>query len=302
MQQYNVFEDGNTETMALLDPFFDWSSEQIADFALPPLDYQLMEGFSPLEGLSGSVHGQNASQDADDCEVRFNSHSTLHHSQEKTLEASNDDEPFSRDMKLAECSVPQVVKHKCTSTVIRFTEEMRQKLFMELSTHVSHEMLQLLDPLSAVSFERSLQRYVEVFHTHVPMMHASMFEFFQTPSPLVLAMSAIGAIYRMERKVAAVLYNIAHQSLESMELTRTFRPSKILLQDWIKSEHTPSNATTTPLWKSQTTFLLTLFEILSGDSELFAMAIERLGFFVLVGYSSRRFPPADRIIRISELV
>lgn len=272
-----IFVGENPELMNLFDPFFDWSSQQMADFAFPTLNDQLIGGFSPLETLSDPVQGQSVCRQVDTPEFPLDTPSTTNHFQFR-IPPSNQRVPVKLQQPV-NCSVPQVVRHRCTTAVIHFTEDMRHALLTELSARVSHDTLQLLRPLSAASFERCLQRYIEVFHTHVPIIHPPTLDLPNSPAPLVLAMCAIGAVYRMERKVAAIFYNLAHQSMGNIGLTRSHHFNGTYLQDWMKPEHMPSELAPIPLWTSQTIFLLTVFAMLSGDAELSSMAVDRLGFF-----------------------
>lgn len=274
--QHNISRDAHSDWINLLDPLVDWSSQQMADFALPLLNDQLMEGFSPLDELQSSAQKQNAFQANAASGVWSDAYPTTNVFQSNSLEASGVDVRATTSSQLG--SVPQVVKHNCSTTVILFTESMRQNLLAGLPGIVSSELLQLVQPFSAKLFERCLQRYIEVFHTHVPIFHLPSLNIGRAPTPLVLSICAIGAIYRMERKIAAILYNIAQQSLKNMDPTGVHQLNRTLLQEWIKPGHAPGKPESTPLWKSQTTYLLTVFETLSGDPELSSLAINQMGF------------------------
>lgn len=266
----------------LVDPIFGWSSQEMAAFALPPLGEQLIDGFSPLDGYCTVAQEERLPQPVTAPSISIDHDPAFEELQEAALGASNHDVGHSRNLDTRECSTIQVVKHKSTTTIIHFTEDMHHNLLKDLSTRVSHETLQLLQPFGAVSLKRCIRRYMDVFQTHVPILHVSTLEIAIIPSPLVLAMCMIGAIYRMERKAAAIFYNVAHRSLRQTGLMGEDSPNKIYLHGWITPEETPRELASTPLWISQTIFLLTMFETLSGDPELTAMAIERLGFFARV--------------------
>jgi hypothetical protein len=95
----------------------------------------------------------------------------------------------------------------------------------------------------------------------------------------------------MERKVAAIFYNAAHQSLEGISSFFSGRgpplDGHLLLRDWIKPAGAERDeSSTNPLWISQAKLLLALFETFSGDSDLCSIAIHRIGFFVWVSTHS----------------
>lgn len=61
-----------------------------------------------------------------------------------------------------------------------------------------------------------LSGYISSFHTHLRIIHLQTFDPRTTPSPLVLAMCSIGALYRLDRRRARHLYDIAVRSVETV--------------------------------------------------------------------------------------
>lgn len=59
-----------------------------------------------------------------------------------------------------------------------------------------------------------LSSYITNFHGHLPIIHLETFSPRATPSPLILAMCSIGALYRLDRRRAKRLYQVATSSLE----------------------------------------------------------------------------------------
>lgn len=56
---------------------------------------------------------------------------------------------------------------------------------------------------------RFLKSYFDHFHRHLPIIHAPSLILAQCPSPLILGMSCIGALYRFDRRRAVRIYNMA---------------------------------------------------------------------------------------------
>ena len=61
--------------------------------------------------------------------------------------------------------------------------------------------------------QRFLSSYLTCFHHHLPIIHIHTLNLDRTPAPLVLSMCAIGALYRLERKLAAHLLEWADRTL-----------------------------------------------------------------------------------------
>lgn len=269
------YEEIGAEWPAFADPFFDWPSQQMADFALPHLDSHLMDGFSPLEELSSMFNSST------DLQVDFLSNLTGEH--QISQPAAQQNSPISLKVNRP---VLQATRHSKPPSPIRLTNETCEKLLKDLSGQVSPGIMKLMTSFATVLYERCLQRYFAIFNTHSPLFHLPSLDLDKVPAPLVLGMCAIGAIYRMERKIAAIFYNAAHQSLENISSLSSGRGPPLqglLLQDWIKPvEEKVDESSTHPLWISQTKLLLAMFESFSGDPELSKMAIHRVGFFVWV--------------------
>lgn len=58
-----------------------------------------------------------------------------------------------------------------------------------------------------------LSTYFEVFNVHLPLLHAPSFDSEHQASGLLFAMSTVGALYRLERRVAALLYRAADAAM-----------------------------------------------------------------------------------------
>lgn len=107
-----------------------------------------------------------------------------------------------------------------------------------------------------------LGTFFDVFNVHLPLLHAPSFHFDDQAEGLLLAMAAIGAMYRLERGAAAVLYraadNAAPVGARSAQVGSFHRSA--------------SGSSADPRWRSlayyQTRLLLQYVGILGGDAEL----------------------------------
>lgn len=116
------------------------------------------------------------------------------------------------------------------------------------------------------ALRRFLGAYFDVFNVHLPLIHAPSFNFDRQPRGLLLAMAAVGALYCLEHRSAALLYWAADAaapvgaSMSQME-----------------SSHQPARGkspgpTISGKWEclaySQTRLLLQYFGIFGGEPEL----------------------------------
>lgn len=63
--------------------------------------------------------------------------------------------------------------------------------------------------LTPAAIRLFLGSYFDVFNVHLPLLHEPSFEFAEQPTGLLLAMAAVGAMYRLERRALGVLYRAA---------------------------------------------------------------------------------------------
>ncbi|KAE9574990.1 hypothetical protein CGMCC3_g8819 [Colletotrichum fructicola] len=129
-------------------------------------------------------------------------------------------------------------------------------------------------PIPAAKFLRScLSSYITCFHIHFPLIHIQTLELNQVPSPLILAICAIGALYRLDRRRARMMYNLAKQSSGDIKNPLP-ADGRAVVKDYA-------------LWTVQTRVLLSFFAIMSGDRELVNDTMRDNGFYTLV-YSQAR--------------
>lgn len=63
--------------------------------------------------------------------------------------------------------------------------------------------------------EQFLNTYFDAFHPHLPIIHLPSFTQSQMPSALVLAVASIGALYRLSRRKAYILYDLSERLVHS---------------------------------------------------------------------------------------
>ncbi|KAH7124575.1 hypothetical protein EDB81DRAFT_951610 [Dactylonectria macrodidyma] len=112
-----------------------------------------------------------------------------------------------------------------------------------------------------------LLSYMECFHGHLPIIHLPTFDLMKAPSPLTLALCCIGALYRLDRRRARQLYDLAAEAVES-----------VIVPSRCSSPPTKD----CPLWLVQSKMLLSIYSLLSGDSDLASYAMEGNGFFPMI--------------------
>lgn len=63
---------------------------------------------------------------------------------------------------------------------------------------------------------RFFSSYIDCFHRHFPIIHLPSLNLLTAPSPLILAMSGIGALYRLDRKRAHSIYHLSMKMMEAV--------------------------------------------------------------------------------------
>lgn len=113
--------------------------------------------------------------------------------------------------------------------------------------------------------ERLMEAYVSCFHCHFPIIHIASLDLSIAPGPLILSICAIGALYRLDRRRAVQLHNIASSSLHR---SVSSQPSSF-----------SSPASARPLWVVQSCLLLSMYAAFSGQSAAVLSTVEKMGFF-----------------------
>ncbi len=298
--------DGDLEFLDFFDPFLGLPPKQIEAFALPPLN---TDGWSPLENFSGSSQASMQDYDFQQSHLLTTNQSpsvadswatthanalarrysaTWHETPATNFTARNEPEAQ------LTLHVPQAKQSKPPALV--FTESMRAHLLKDLSSRLNPEQLHNFRLPTAAALQKCIRTYVDAFHVHLPIFHLQTMDFESTPSPLILAICAIGAQYRLERKVSAALYLKADQALAAAVVDRGGHLHKKprLLEDWVRPRCQQRKSTPDALWKTQTRLLIAMLSCFSGDTEVISKAISHLGDFLIVSSPSLAIPESSK--------
>ncbi|EXJ77119.1 hypothetical protein A1O3_10277 [Capronia epimyces CBS 606.96] len=293
--------DGDLDFLNFFDPFTGLHPKQVEACALPPLIGNI-DGWSPLENFSTSSQTSMQDYDFHQASVPTSTSSDPQLVDSSRLTSQPGNSPTSG---LGQGWKPDCQKSKITSTSVlsgvgtyqspelekpvsdrqgslTFTDEMRSTISEDLSRRLSPEQLHSFRLPSTTALRKCLRTYVDAFHVHMPIFHLHTMDLGSTPSPLVLVICAIGALYRLERKVAASLYLAAGQALCATVDRRGQAPKKPrFLEDWSQPSVEKPASYQQYVWPSQTRLLLAMFACFSGDPEVIAKSIVQLGEFLI---------------------
>lgn len=129
---------------------------------------------------------------------------------------------------------------------------------------------------SAPVLEKFLDSFASSFNRHVPIFHIPTLQPETTPSPLVLAMCAIGALLLLDRQNASLLYTLSRRAL-AYEYLESRHEHPTMFWDWSRPSETDVPVGLRPLWDTQTDLLLTYFGAFCGDPDLVVRTMEEIG-------------------------
>lgn len=109
--------------------------------------------------------------------------------------------------------------------------------------------------------DRFLNSYLTCFHDHFPIVHVASLNLSTVPAPVVLAMCAIGALFRLERKHAIKLRDSVDQALASEKLNN---PTIGILTAW-------------PTWMAQCKLLSLYAALFAGDLFTITLGLQSMG-------------------------
>jgi hypothetical protein len=159
--------------------------------------------------------------------------------------------------------LPRLIKErKTTPPRIIFNEGARKTLMADLKERLSPADIPVEIP-SSQSLQRFLGQFFKGFNSHLPIFHIPSFNVARVPSPLLLAMCSIGALFHLERNTAARLRELAHEALHLTHLKRSNR----------------SPAEARPLWEVQCKLLIIAEAAFGGDCAGVSWALENIGIF-----------------------
>lgn len=143
---------------------------------------------------------------------------------------------------------------------------------------------------STNTLNQLLGTFVDVFLSHLPVIHLPTFDLDKTQPPLILSMCAIGALYRLERKMSLDLYLQADQLLlrEWHKPARREEAFESVFSKYERSRRRHDKGPETrqcsspQLWMVQCRVLLTWFASFTGNPTLVRKGIQDVSILVNV--------------------
>jgi hypothetical protein len=180
--------------------------------------------------------------------------------------------------------LPRIAKLTPTPRpILTFTEAMRSRLLQDLEARVGSTYLCKSPIPSASILEKCLRAYFDAFHIHFPLLHIPTMDLEHTPSVLILAICAIGALYRLQRRTASLLYIHASNALSLADgnpASTVFRPD--CFETWTTPQISQGSKGLCEIWISQSRLLLTMLGAFNGDPSIAKKAIQDFGCLVTV--------------------
>ncbi|OXV06836.1 hypothetical protein Egran_05400 [Elaphomyces granulatus] len=187
--------------------------------------------------------------------------STSEHAAAPSLSATEDRMPSVNDTLSAR--PPRLIKEcRCDHHLITVDQAARAALLSDLRKRLPLCNVEMEIPNSQ-RLQNFIRQFFNGFHSHLPIFHVPTFDAAKTPSPLVLAMCSIGALYHLERKTASCLRQLANDALHQTHISRL--------------DHNPTEARA--LWEVQCKLLTMSCAAFGGDSAAVASALEDTGIF-----------------------
>jgi hypothetical protein len=113
-------------------------------------------------------------------------------------------------------NLPQVVKDKPSKIPnVVADNTLHASICKDLANRLDRPQVPQEVPSSTV-LKGFLNSFFECYYKHQPFIHLPTLSMADTPSPLILAMCCIGALYRLDRRRAQTLYTICTQSIAAV--------------------------------------------------------------------------------------
>ncbi|KAF2099804.1 hypothetical protein NA57DRAFT_75310 [Rhizodiscina lignyota] len=155
-----------------------------------------------------------------------------------------------------------------------FSEDMRQDLLRDIRARSMATFAGNIAVPRASIIQACIRTYIDCFDPHLPFIHIPTLVLQGSPSPLILAMCAIGSLYRLERKVAGDFYSLAEDLISSSEMHA--KPRLRRLSNVFASPRQPFEAAQDlerPIWAVQCRLLLNVFALFAWDGGLVQEAL-----------------------------
>lgn len=170
-----------------------------------------------------------------------------------------------------------VIRDRPRTKPVIFTEDMRQNMISDLLDLGCGLGVETAFP-SATVIQSCVRAYFERFHIHQALFHPHTFNLNQMTNSLVLAICAIGALYRLDRKLSAFLFCIAEKALDMFSLKRDADTASPSFEEKANSSSVrQTTASPKPLWELQTRVLLMFVAAIGGKPAFSRRAIDGIG-------------------------
>lgn len=111
-------------------------------------------------------------------------------------------------------NLPRVLREKSDNFPrVELDEDSHIRIHSNVCSQLGEEVCKDSLPSFRV-LRRLFSGYIDCFHRHLPMIHLPSLKPAESPSALILAMSCIGALYRLDRRRAASTYCLARKLLD----------------------------------------------------------------------------------------
>ncbi|ODV89119.1 hypothetical protein CANCADRAFT_3755 [Tortispora caseinolytica NRRL Y-17796] len=156
----------------------------------------------------------------------------------------------------------------------RVTPQLRLHLMTTLSTPTPFTGPTIPSLPSTLDLQRYIHTYTRDFGRHLPFLHTT-FSFTLENSPLLLAMSAIGALYEFEPVKARRIFEASRRSIHVYLEGRRLR-----------NQGAQGKAEITPIWLVQCLILGVVFGLFCGDPVTSEIAAAQTSAVVSLSYSA----------------
>ncbi|KAK1536010.1 hypothetical protein CPAR01_09552 [Colletotrichum paranaense] len=208
----------NGSALGSLDSFLaDPISQSVLPISEEPFDFAHDFGFLDAPdwmGLSNTGTGLEASNDstASPPEKSCSFERSLHHADGETWPETLK----STSQAVTGRKLPRLLENKrCTKPSLTMDKPMHDSICRDVNKRLTGpDISKDIPPLKAC--QSFLSSYVECFHCHLPLVHLQTISHGDIPSPLILAMCSIGALYRLDRRRARRLWDLALRLIEPL--------------------------------------------------------------------------------------
>jgi hypothetical protein len=112
--------------------------------------------------------------------------------------------------------LPHVLQDKSNSPPrIEVDQLAYESILNDVTSRMSGEDCSQILP-GIQDMRRFIGGYLDCFHRHLPIIHLPSLKIADTPSPLVLALTCIGALYQLDRRRAALSYQLSLRLLQKV--------------------------------------------------------------------------------------